>query len=76
MANDEGKGKFENLKEEAKGKFENLKGRAKQAAGSVTGDKSLEAEGLGERVKGAVEEKVGEIKRKTESPPADDDDES
>jgi uncharacterized protein YjbJ (UPF0337 family) len=61
--------------DEVKGKFENLKGRAKQAAGAVTGDKSLEAEGLGERVKGAVREKVGEIKRDANKPPppADDD---
>lgn len=61
--------------DEVKGKFENLKGRAKQAAGAVTGDKSLEAEGLGERVKGAVKEKVGEIKRESKNPPPPDDDE-
>ena len=52
------------MSDELKGKAENLKGRVKQAAGSLTGDKKLEAEGAVERVKGAAEEKVGEAKRK------------
>jgi uncharacterized protein YjbJ (UPF0337 family) len=60
--------------DEAKGKFDNLKGRIKQAAGAVTGNKSLEAEGAGERVKGAVQEKVGEAERKSRTPPPPDDD--
>lgn len=54
------------MSDELKGKLENLKGRAKQAAGSLSGDKSLEAEGAIERAKGAVQEKVGEAKRKLE----------
>ena len=61
--------------DEIKGKFENLKGRAKQAVGAATGNKSLEAEGLGERVKGAVREKVGEVKRAAKTTPPDDEDE-
>lgn len=52
------------MSDESKGKLENLKGRVKQAAGTVTGDKSLEAEGALDRVKGAAQEKVGEAKRK------------
>jgi uncharacterized protein YjbJ (UPF0337 family) len=59
---------------EAKGKVENLKGRAKQAAGAVTGNKSLEAEGLGERVKGAVKEKIGQVEREAHKPPPPEDD--
>ena len=50
-------------KDELKGKFENLKGRAKEAAGSLSGDKKTQAEGLAERVKGAGREKIGEVKR-------------
>jgi uncharacterized protein YjbJ (UPF0337 family) len=50
--------------DEVKGKLDNLKGRVKQAAGAVTGDKKLEAEGAVERVKGAAQEKAGEIERK------------
>jgi uncharacterized protein YjbJ (UPF0337 family) len=59
--------------EEIKGKAENLKGRVKQAAGSLTGDKKLEAEGAVDRVKGAAREKVGEGKRKLDEAITDDD---
>jgi uncharacterized protein YjbJ (UPF0337 family) len=52
------------MSDESKGKLENLKGRVKQAAGAITGDKSLEAEGAVDRAKGAAQEKVGEAKRK------------
>jgi uncharacterized protein YjbJ (UPF0337 family) len=52
------------MSDEWKGKAENLKGRVKRAAGSLSGDKKLEAEGAVDRVKGAAEEKVGEAKRK------------
>jgi len=60
--------------DEVKGKAENLKGRVKEAAGTVTGNKKLEAEGAVERVKGAAQEKVGEIKRKANEPPDEDED--
>ena len=50
-------------KDELKGKVENLKGRGKQAYGAVTGDKGKEAEGLLDRVSGAVREKVGKAER-------------
>jgi uncharacterized protein YjbJ (UPF0337 family) len=64
--------------DEVKGKWDNLKGRVKQAAGAVSGDKKLEAEGAAERVKGAAQKKVGEIEReierKTETPSDDDED--
>ena len=50
-------------KDELKGKVENLKGRGKQAYGAVTGDKGKEAEGLVDRVSGAVREKIGKTER-------------
>ena len=50
-------------KDELKGKAENLKGRVKQAIGALTGDKSKEGEGLLDRVRGAVREKLGKAKR-------------
>jgi uncharacterized protein YjbJ (UPF0337 family) len=59
--------------DEVKGKWDNLKGRAKQAAGAVTGNKKMEAEGAAERVAGAAEKKVGEIERKAATPPDDED---
>jgi uncharacterized protein YjbJ (UPF0337 family) len=49
-------------KDELHGKMDNLKGRAKEAAGAITGNKQREAEGLAERVKGAVREKIGKVK--------------
>jgi uncharacterized protein YjbJ (UPF0337 family) len=58
--------------DEVKGKLENLKGRAKEAAGAITGDKKLEAEGAVDRVKGAAREKVGEIERKISKPEDDE----
>jgi uncharacterized protein YjbJ (UPF0337 family) len=50
--------------DEIKGKADNLKGRVKEAAGSLSGDKKLQAEGTFDRVKGAAQEKLGEAKRK------------
>ena len=52
------------MSDESRGKMENLKGRVKQAAGTITGDKKMEAEGAVDRVKGAAQEKVGEAERK------------
>jgi uncharacterized protein YjbJ (UPF0337 family) len=60
-------------RDEVKGKAENLKGRVKEAAGAVTGNKRMEAEGAVERVKGAAQKKVGEIERKASTPPDDED---
>jgi uncharacterized protein YjbJ (UPF0337 family) len=50
-------------KDEVAGKGENLKGRAKEAYGSLTGDKRKQAEGLFDRIRGAVREKLGKGKR-------------
>ena len=60
--------------DEVKGKAENVKGRVKEAAGTVTGNKKLEAEGAVDRVKGAAREKVGEIERKANKAADDDED--
>jgi uncharacterized protein YjbJ (UPF0337 family) len=69
-------------KDTLKGKMHNLKGRAKEAAGSLTGNKKLQAEGTAERLAGAAEGKVGqaeerldeEIKKEREEEAAIDDD--
>jgi uncharacterized protein YjbJ (UPF0337 family) len=52
-------------KDELKGKATNLKGRLKDAFGSLTGNKSKQAEGFADRARGAVEEKFGKAKRET-----------
>jgi uncharacterized protein YjbJ (UPF0337 family) len=49
-------------KDQMKGKLENLKGRVKEALGAASGDKSTQAGGLGERIKGAVQKKCGDAK--------------
>ena len=53
-------------KDELSGKVDNLTGRGKEAVGAVTGDKETQAEGFGQRVKGAVQEKIGQAKEKIE----------
>ncbi len=50
--------------DEMKGKAKNLKGRIKQGVGAVTGNKKLEREGMAERIGGAAEEKIDEVRRK------------
>lgn len=46
------------------GKGRDLKGRVKDAAGGLTGDSDLQAEGKWDRVKGKVQEKIGDAQRK------------
>lgn len=48
------------------GKSDQVKGRAKQAAGIVTGNKELEAEGRADRQAGDAEVKIEKAKRKVE----------
>jgi uncharacterized protein YjbJ (UPF0337 family) len=52
--------------DKTKGMAENLKGRAKEAAGALTGNKKMEAEGAAQRAKGAAQKKVGEIEEDLE----------
>ena len=63
-------------KDEMKGKFENLKGRVKEALGAASGDKRTQAEGFGERVKGAAQKKYGEAKEAIERHDSQDDEEA
>jgi uncharacterized protein YjbJ (UPF0337 family) len=50
-------------KDQMIGKLENLKGRVKEALGTASGNKETEVEGFAERVKGAVQKTVGDIKQ-------------
>jgi len=45
------------------GTVDKAKGRLKDAGGAVTGDRSLQAEGRGDQVKGAVKEKKGLLRK-------------
>ena len=46
----------------AEGKTDNLKGKVKDAAGGLTGDSSLQAEGKWDQAKGNVREGVGDLR--------------
>jgi uncharacterized protein YjbJ (UPF0337 family) len=48
------------------GKTEQVKGQAKEAVGSLTGDKDLQAEGKADRQAGEAKEKVGKVEEKVE----------
>ena len=48
------------------GKTEQVKGQAKEAVGSLTGDKDLQAEGKADRQAGEAKERVGHAKDKVE----------
>ena len=45
------------------GAADKAKGRLKDAGGAVTGDRSLQAEGRGDQVKGTVKEKKGLLRK-------------
>lgn len=45
-----------------KGNLDQVKGAVKEGFGSLTGDRSTEAEGKAERLKGKVQEEYGKIK--------------
>ena len=50
-------------RDEIKGKGRNIKGRVKEALGSITGKKRVQAEGMAERVSGAAQEGIGRLER-------------
>ena len=47
-----------------RGKSTELKGRVKDAAGGLTNDSSLQAEGKVDKVKGKIQDKYGDAQRK------------
>ena len=50
-------------KDQVQGKFHEVKGNAKQAAGQVTNNPKLEAEGQAEKVTGKFQKKVGQVEK-------------
>jgi uncharacterized protein YjbJ (UPF0337 family) len=51
-------------KDRIKGSFDQAKGKVKETAGDVTGDDKLKGEGLGDQLKGKVENALGGAKDK------------
>ncbi|OIO72073.1 MAG: CsbD family protein [Zetaproteobacteria bacterium CG_4_9_14_3_um_filter_49_83] len=50
-------------KNQADGKFHAVKGKIKETAGKLIDDPELEAEGVGEKIGGKVQEKVGQVEK-------------
>ena len=51
------------IEDSVEGKAKDLKGKIKDAAGSLTGDNSLEAEGKLDQLKGKIQDGVGRVER-------------
>ena len=56
-----------------KGMGNDLKGKIKDAAGGLTGDTSLQAEGKWDQLKGKAQKKLGDVQREMDSDPDRDD---
>ena len=52
------------IEDSVEGKGKDLKGKIKDAAGSLTGDNSLEAEGKIDQLKGKAQDTHGKVERK------------
>ena len=50
-------------KDQVKGKFHEVKGKVKEIAGKLSGKSKLEAEGKDEKIAGAVQDKIGQVKK-------------
>lgn len=50
-------------KDKAEGAAKDLKGKVKSGAGRAVGNPNLDAEGQGDRIKGKVQKKVGDVKK-------------
>jgi uncharacterized protein YjbJ (UPF0337 family) len=53
---------------EIAGKVHEAKGRSKEKVGQMTNDPDLEAEGLGEKIGGKVQRKIGQVEKFVEKP--------
>lgn len=54
-------------KDTVKGKAKQIAGSVKSKVGEVTGNRSLQAEGLKDRAVGTIQEKLGQARDKAES---------
>jgi uncharacterized protein YjbJ (UPF0337 family) len=50
-------------KDKVEGKFHEVKGTIKEAAGKLSDNPKLKAEGTAERIAGKVQKKIGEVKQ-------------
>jgi uncharacterized protein YjbJ (UPF0337 family) len=50
-------------KDQAEGTYHKMKGKMKEVAGELSDNPKLEAEGIGEKIAGIVQEKIGQVKK-------------
>lgn len=50
-------------KDQVEGKFHEVKGAIKETAGKLSDNPELEGEGVGEKIAGKVQGKIGQIKK-------------
>lgn len=49
--------------DKVEGKFHEVRGKMKEVAGELSDNPELEGEGIGEKIAGKVQQKVGQIKK-------------
>jgi uncharacterized protein YjbJ (UPF0337 family) len=55
-------------KDEIAGKIHEVKGKIKEKVGQLTNDPDLEGEGIGEKIAGKVQKKIGQVEKAVEKP--------
>lgn len=55
-------------KDEIAGRIHEVKGTIKEKVGQLTNDPDLEGEGIGEKIAGRVEKKIGQVEKVVEKP--------
>jgi len=50
-------------RDQAEATFHQMKGKLKEVAGKLSDNPKLEAEGIGEKIAGEVQEKIGRVKK-------------
>jgi uncharacterized protein YjbJ (UPF0337 family) len=58
----------ESTKDEIAGKVHEAKGAVKEKVGRATNNPDLEDEGIGEKIAGKVQNKIGQVKKVIEKP--------
>jgi len=58
----------QSTKNEIAGKVHEVKGNIKEKVGRLTNDPDLEGEGIGERIAGKVQKKIGQLEKVFEKP--------
>jgi len=50
-------------KDQTEGTYHKMKGKIKEVAGELSDNPKLEAEGIGEKIAGKVQKKIGQVKK-------------